>query len=77
MSSGEEISLIKPLTVVVVHWNRPERCAATINAFLNQGIPLKISVVDNGSSPENYNNLKNAIKGYLGWPPGSFWPCCG
>lgn len=63
MNSGEGISLIKPLTVVVIHWNRPERCAATINAFLNQGIPLKISVVDNGSSPENYNQCLKLLKG--------------
>ena len=39
------------MLVVLVHWNQPERCAATIEAFANQGIDVRILVVDNGSTP--------------------------
>ncbi len=35
--------------VVVVHWNRLERCVATVARFHDQGVPVAITVVDNGS----------------------------
>ena len=38
------------LTVVLVHWNQPERCLKTVAAFEGQGVPVRITVVDNGSS---------------------------
>ena len=40
------------LPVVIVHWNRPERCVATIERFLAHAMPggVRIVVVDNGSS---------------------------
>src|SRR5690349_21878001 len=37
------------LTVVLVHWNQPERCATTIEAFATQDIDTRLIVVDNGS----------------------------
>jgi len=37
------------LTVVVVHRDQPERCVATCRAFLEQGVNLRLLVVDNGS----------------------------
>ena len=32
--------LAAPVTVVLVHWNQPERCARTIEAFQHQGVPV-------------------------------------
>ena len=42
------------LPVVVVHWNRPDRCVATVARFLDQDVPggVRVVVVDNGSAPE-------------------------
>lgn len=40
------------LTVVVVHWDQPTRCAATLDAFRGQGLPVRFVVVDNGSRPD-------------------------
>src|SRR3954447_37089 len=40
-----------PVTVVVVHWNQPERCVKSGRAFLDQGVPVRLVVVDNGSAP--------------------------
>jgi N-acetylglucosaminyl-diphospho-decaprenol L-rhamnosyltransferase len=41
-----------PLTVVVVHRNRPERCRATIASLRDQTVPSRVLVVDAGSRPE-------------------------
>lgn len=43
---------MNPLQVVLVHWEQPARCAATVEAFLAQTVPVRITVVDNASSPE-------------------------
>jgi N-acetylglucosaminyl-diphospho-decaprenol L-rhamnosyltransferase len=42
------------LPVVVVHWNRPERCVATVGRYLAQDVAggVRVVVVDNGSVPE-------------------------
>ena len=41
------------LPVVILHWNRPERCVATVERFLSQEVPggVRVVVVDNGSEP--------------------------
>jgi GT2 family glycosyltransferase len=41
---------VAELAVVLVHWNQPDRCARTARAFLGQGLPLRLAVVDNGST---------------------------
>ena len=33
------------VTVVLVHWNQAERCAATIEAFQHQGVAVRVVVV--------------------------------
>jgi GT2 family glycosyltransferase len=40
------------LPVVILHWNRPERCVATVERFLAQEVPggVRVVVVDNGSA---------------------------
>lgn len=42
------------LPVVILHWNRPERCVPTVARFLAQDVPggVRVVVVDNGSRPE-------------------------
>jgi GT2 family glycosyltransferase len=42
------------LPVVILHWNRPERCVGTVARFLDQDVPggVRVVVVDNGSVPE-------------------------
>ena len=49
------------VTVVLVHWNQPERCADTIAAFQLQGVPVSIVVVDNGSVPVAFGRLRDLI----------------
>ena len=42
------------LPVVILHWNRAERCVATVERFLAQDAPggVRVVVVDNGSEPD-------------------------
>ena len=58
MAPGEP----KPMTVVLVHWNQPDRCAATIEAFQDQGLPVRVLVVDNGSTPEARARLGEVVR---------------
>lgn len=40
-----------PVTVVIVHWDQPERCVRTGRAFATQqGVDTRLIVVDNGSA---------------------------
>jgi GT2 family glycosyltransferase len=68
------------LTVVLVHWNQPERCLATVAAFSGQGVPVRITVVDNGSTDDARDRLAAALPedvelidagGNLGFGPGA------
>ena len=43
-----------PTTVVVVHRDRPKLLAATIEAFAAQTVPVRILLVDSGSTEENH-----------------------
>ncbi|MEO8044436.1 MAG: glycosyltransferase family 2 protein [Spartobacteria bacterium] len=42
----------------VVHWNQPEACLATVRAFCDQGIPLRVTVIDNDSAGDAYARLQ-------------------
>ncbi len=66
------------VNLVLVHWNRPAECAATIRGFLQQGVPLSVTVLDNDSSPEAYEQLRAEISASvqlirlpknMGWGP--------
>ncbi len=48
-------------TVFVVHWNRPEECAAAVHRFLEEEIALRLVVIDNASTPENLATLRKAL----------------
>lgn len=54
------------LPVVILHWNRPERCVATVDRFLAQEVDggVRVVVVDNGSRPEALAIVR------AGLPPG-------
>ena len=51
------------LPVVIVHWNRADRCVATVARFLAQEVPggVRVVVVDNGSTPEQVGVLKAGL----------------
>ncbi|HEY5153156.1 MAG TPA: glycosyltransferase [Acidimicrobiales bacterium] len=49
------------VTVVLVHWNQAERCATTIDAFQHQGVPVRLVVVDNGSTPTMLARLRQVV----------------
>jgi GT2 family glycosyltransferase len=50
-----------PVTVVLVHWNQPERCATTIEAFQHQGVDVRVLIVDNGSTPSALDRLRRVV----------------
>ena len=53
--------MAEPLTVVLIHWNQPERCVRTAAAFAAQGVPLELVIVDNGSEPAAVAHLRDAL----------------
>lgn len=44
--------------VVLVHWNQPDRCKRTIEAFEAQSVPVDLMVVDNGSREAVLDELR-------------------
>ena len=49
------------IPVFILHWNRPEDCLASIHSFLNQKLDIKITIIDNASTPEKLNLLKENL----------------
>lgn len=51
------------LPVVIVHWNRPERCVATVQRFLGHAVAggVRVVVVDNGSRPEDLALVREGL----------------
>lgn len=47
-----------PVTVVIVHHRQPDKCLATCQAFSEQDLPVRLLVVDNGSSPDDVGRLR-------------------
>lgn len=47
--------------IQILHWNRPEECTRTVECFLRESEPEFITVIDNGSAPENLQRLKNLL----------------
>jgi GT2 family glycosyltransferase len=42
----------------VVHWNQSAACIATVNALRAQGVPLRVTVIDNDSEAEALEDLQ-------------------
>jgi len=51
------------LPVVILHWNRPERCLGTVARFLAQEVTggVRVVVVDNGSAPEALATVRGGL----------------
>ncbi|MCX6525313.1 MAG: glycosyltransferase [Actinobacteria bacterium] len=45
-----------------VHWNQVQACIETIDRLLNREVPVRITVVDNGSRPEALEELRRAVQ---------------
>ena len=52
------------IDVFILHWNRPHECLKTIEAFKSASLPLRITVIDNNSTPDSLNILSESL------PPG-------
>jgi GT2 family glycosyltransferase len=50
-----------PSSLLVVHWNQPDACAATVAALLAQNVPLRVTVIDNDSEPAAFEKLRTKI----------------
>lgn len=48
--------------LLVVHWNQPQACAATVAAFLAQNVPLGVTVIDNDSAAEAFSGLRAELQ---------------
>jgi N-acetylglucosaminyl-diphospho-decaprenol L-rhamnosyltransferase len=48
---------------VLVHWNRAEACLGTVGWFRDQGMPVDVIVVDNGSRPDELETLRTGLVG--------------
>ncbi|MFL6206192.1 MAG: glycosyltransferase [Acidimicrobiales bacterium] len=51
------------LPVVILHWNRPERCLGTVRRFLDQDVPggVRVVVVDNGSDADAVATVRKGL----------------
>ncbi len=52
---------MNPVKLLVVHWNQPEACAATVAAFVRQKVPLEITVIDNHSEAAAEATLREKL----------------
>jgi N-acetylglucosaminyl-diphospho-decaprenol L-rhamnosyltransferase len=50
-----------PVHVVIVHHDKPERCAASVAAFRAQGPQVSVTVVDSGSEPAAAGALRALV----------------
>ena len=50
-----------PLRVVIVHWNQVAACVETVDRFLDREVPVRVTVVDNGSTAEAVELLRDAV----------------
>ncbi len=48
-------------TVILVHWNQPQACARTADAFMRMADVDEVFVVDNGSTKENRQALHELL----------------
>ncbi len=48
--------------LLVVHWNQPDACAATVRALVGQGVPLRVTVIDNHSESAAWEALQSKLE---------------
>lgn len=51
----------EPVSLFVVHWNRPDECVRTVRALLDQSVPLQVTVIDNDSAADSCEALRSQI----------------
>ena len=49
------------LRVFIVHWNSPVECLRTIEELADQAVPLRITVIDNRSTPQSLRALSESL----------------
>lgn len=52
---------MNPAKLLVVHWNQPAACAATVRALIAQDMSLAVTVIDNHSEPAAFAELEEAL----------------
>ncbi len=50
-----------PVPLFVLHWNRPDECLRTVEAFLEQDYPLQVEVIDNASEDAALQALRDKL----------------
>ncbi len=55
-----------PLRVVIVHWNQPDSCVDTVGRFRDRELPVRVTVVDNGSEPDALGELRAGLGRFPG-----------
>jgi N-acetylglucosaminyl-diphospho-decaprenol L-rhamnosyltransferase len=58
-TQAPERVILAPL--FVLHWNRPEECLRTVEAFRSQGASVCVHVIDNHSEPESLRSLEERL----------------
>lgn len=56
---------MKTARLLVVHWNQPQACAATVQALLDQKVALHTTVIDNHSDPAAYAQLQTNLERWV------------
>ena len=52
---------MSPARLLVVHWNQPAACTATVGALLAQQVSLQITVIDNYSEEPAFQQLRTSL----------------
>lgn len=69
------MTAVTAVRVVLVHWNQPERLAATVAAFrASEGVDVRVTVVDNGSRSPLGDGVADVVLdagGNVGFGPGA------
>lgn len=50
-----------PIPIVIVHWNQPESCLSTVEAFRASTVPVRIIIIDNGSDATRLEQLRCSL----------------
>jgi N-acetylglucosaminyl-diphospho-decaprenol L-rhamnosyltransferase len=53
--------MAEPISLFVVHWNRPQECLSAIRAFRSQECDLEITIIDNASAPNAYELIRKNL----------------
>lgn len=52
---------MEPVDVVLIHWNQPDRLLAAVERYGRQGLPVRLTVVDNASRPDAVDQLRRQL----------------